>query len=1232
MHSSIHLESSGDSREAKPHPGPIKRRLRSSTSLVSTPRSKVRRKNDRTREVTPSRSPSSASMKTPWVVSESPHGLVIVETKQSPAHSKKMPACELTEAFCSCTDEMSCADSTSAGRKKKTKVRLTKRMDDCCLESKDLSKNGQAKSKSTRRKASKQRKIGSNGDLRAKCSTCQRSNTKIGENMPMQKPLRTDDHPNYFLKDSENLEITCEVISHTSEENFKEEDDSEIVRQLIHQRIDETLITQNDPKNDTSSMKPSVDVVMSTDNSLAKLQLMENDTKTKSQCEIESTTVTNTAAAEAAKAVGGISLVPLLKSKHPDFVSTVSSPCTLTMTVMKASSGQIISSTTMPSESNLKASKTKMSDDLRTPQIASSISAPSVASVPQKVAQCKYVASTSTVPTPSTIKAGNVITTGQPILLSSEAFQIQPVSYPGYKLLDISSSVPVTKEPKPKRKRNSGKKKSLDKKAQSLHSGNDSQSLTVVSISTISSPTISESSADHLDTDHTRSDVKDPSLDEKGEKIKRPMNAFMIWSRQQRAILARQKPRMTNAEISVKLGIMWNDLDYNIKQEYFDEAIQLKLQHRKDHPDWVYQPRPHKRPSRRKHLAVPMFGGENQSMPYNQMVLIMADGQEVLCPAIPVQTSQRHGSMMTMKGPAKNIKDVKTNTKSKEQVPKAVTITTDSNVTPKPTVEVVEKRKNAAETKKQTKSKMPAVVHNEEQAICQSNPQEGSQGTTTHVRNIQNSNQNNNQPKPQLLLVLPDGRHVLCPQASNSPAVDAKVMNKTLGLSSDHSIASEEKMLIRVKSEKGGERKTIIPLKSLPGLANATNLGPEHKDTADPISKAVLPPVSIPEEPVSSEDDQKTTETVNMATSTRMSVPTMKSETPDSDHAEFMKTPIYAQTAHCGTPSAVGKVEFSKEGVNQSVAKLPNQMGLQLSNLNQQSPLMEMNSLQMQPTNYQMPIHHVVHSSWGIMDSSRLLPDVQLAQVGFQQSVNNQIPMQHVNGTMIGTRSQPDVTLVPFNLQGSVNQVPIQQLGNSFKVTTDPSRPHSNNPLIPQDLQEPVASQQPVCKNTAVQTLQDWSYNVPTTQSHTSQFPSSVLKTQPIDMVWHPDTRILQPANMSNKGTSTSSLSHPFYFTPIPQDQGGQDTSPLPPVCPKSLPATTDSCTVPSVTGNMKNSDPSGVAIPAPQFSDTPALCEINESDRLLESLAMSGVGIGEDEAEETENLFQRVMSMVSNN
>nr|XP_054762360.1 protein SOX-15-like [Lytechinus pictus] len=84
--------------------------------------------------------------------------------------------------------------------------------------------------------------------------------------------------------------------------------------------------------------------------------------------------------------------------------------------------------------------------------------------------------------------------------------------------------------------------------------------------------------------------VKDPSLDEKREKIKRPMNAFMIWSRQQRAILARQTPRMTNAEISVKLGIMWNDLDYNIKQEYFDEAIQLKLQPRKYYPDWVYQP------------------------------------------------------------------------------------------------------------------------------------------------------------------------------------------------------------------------------------------------------------------------------------------------------------------------------------------------------------------------------------------------------------------------------------------------------------------------------------------------------------------------------------------------------------------------------------------------------------------------------------------------------------------
>ena len=37
-------------------------------------------------------------------------------------------------------------------------------------------------------------------------------------------------------------------------------------------------------------------------------------------------------------------------------------------------------------------------------------------------------------------------------------------------------------------------------------------------------------------------------------RVKRPMNAFMVWARQYRPSLAAKQPDASNAEISVKLG------------------------------------------------------------------------------------------------------------------------------------------------------------------------------------------------------------------------------------------------------------------------------------------------------------------------------------------------------------------------------------------------------------------------------------------------------------------------------------------------------------------------------------------------------------------------------------------------------------------------------------------------------------------------------------------------------
>ncbi|CAH1257552.1 SOX30 [Branchiostoma lanceolatum] len=74
------------------------------------------------------------------------------------------------------------------------------------------------------------------------------------------------------------------------------------------------------------------------------------------------------------------------------------------------------------------------------------------------------------------------------------------------------------------------------------------------------------------------------------------MNAFMVWARIHRPALARSHPRANNADISCQLGEKWShELTNEDKKPYYEEACRLKSLHKKDHPGWVYQPRPVKR-------------------------------------------------------------------------------------------------------------------------------------------------------------------------------------------------------------------------------------------------------------------------------------------------------------------------------------------------------------------------------------------------------------------------------------------------------------------------------------------------------------------------------------------------------------------------------------------------------------------------------------------------------------
>ena len=129
--------------------------------------------------------------------------------------------------------------------------------------------------------------------------------------------------------------------------------------------------------------------------------------------------------------------------------------------------------------------------------------------------------------------------------------------------------------------------------------------------------------------------------------VKRPMNAFMVWSQIERHKIIEDTPNCNHAEISKLLGKRWRALSQPERNPFIEEAERLRQLHMAEFPDYKYRPR--KRARNRKTSESKRYSGDYDSAVKEEVELKQVKRHsgdfDVGCHAMCDQT--HHDSLIT---------------------------------------------------------------------------------------------------------------------------------------------------------------------------------------------------------------------------------------------------------------------------------------------------------------------------------------------------------------------------------------------------------------------------------------------------------------------------------------------------------------------------------------------------------------------------------------------------------